>query len=86
MIAQALHKASGTKSSFTWTEETQESFESLKNEEAFVIHTISRLPGCKRTTFLYTDESLTAIGAVLARVQDGKERACCNASKSFSKS
>ena len=30
MIARPLHKASETKSSFTWTEETQEAFESLK--------------------------------------------------------
>ena len=30
MITRPLHKASETKSSFTWTEETQEAFESLK--------------------------------------------------------
>ena len=35
---------------------------------------------------MYTDASLTAMGAVLAQVQDGKERAICYSSKAFSKS
>ena len=35
---------------------------------------------------MYTDASLTAIGAVLAQVQDGKEGAICYAYKAFSKS
>ena len=30
MIARPLHEASETKSSFTWTEETQEAFETFK--------------------------------------------------------
>ena len=34
---------------------------------------------------LYTDASLTALGAVLSQVQDGQERAICYASKAFSK-
>ena len=34
---------------------------------------------------LYTDASLTAMGAVLSQVQDGRDRAICYASKAFSK-
>ena len=34
---------------------------------------------------LYTDASMTAMGAVLSQVQDGQERAICYASKAFSK-
>ena len=35
---------------------------------------------------MYTAASLTAMGAVLARVQDGKQQAICFSSKAFSKS
>ena len=43
-------------------------------------------PDVKEPFILYTDASLTAMGAVLAQVQDGKKRAICYASKAFSKS
>ena len=43
-------------------------------------------PDVEEPFILYTDASLTAMGAVLAQVQDGKERAICHASKAFSKS
>ena len=39
----------------------------------------------KEPFILYTDASLTAMGAVLSQVQDGQERAICYASKAFSK-
>ena len=45
-----------------------------------------REPDVKEPFILYTDASLTAMGAVLAKVQNGKERAICYASKAFSKS
>ena len=47
---------------------------------------ILAFPDVKEPFILYTDASLTAMGAVLAQVQDGKERAICYASKAFSKS
>ena len=84
MIARPLHKASETKSSFTWTEETQEAFESLRKHLSST--PILAFPDVKEPFILYTDASLTAMGAVLAQVQDGKERAICYASKAFSKS
>ena len=84
MIARPLHKASETKSSFTWTEETQGAFESLKKHLSST--PILDFPDVKEPFILYTDASLTAMGAVLVQVQTGKERAICNASKAFSKS
>ena len=84
MIARPLHKASETKSSFTWTDETQEAFESLKKHLSST--PILAFPDFKEPFILYTDASVTAMGAVLAQVQDGKERAICYASKAFSKS
>ena len=77
-------KTSETKSSFTWTEETQEAFESLRKPLSST--PILAFPDVKEPFILYTDASLTSMGAVLAQVQDGKERASCYASKAFSKS
>ena len=84
IIARPLHKASETKSFFTWTEETQEAIESLRKNLSST--PILAFPDVREPFILYTDESLTAIGAVLAQVQDGKEGAICYASKGFSKS
>ena len=84
MIARALHKASETKSSFTWTEETQEACECLKKHLSST--PILAFPDVKEPFNLYTNASLTAMGAVLAEVQDGEERAICYASTAFSKS
>ena len=70
MIARRIHKASETKSSFTWTEESQEAFESLKKHLSST--PILVFPDVKEQFILYTDASLTAMGAVLAQVQDEK--------------
>ena len=84
MIAQPLHKASEAKSSFTWTKKTQEAFEKLKKHLSST--PILAFPDVKEPFILYTDASLTAMGAVLSQVHDGKDRAICYASKAFSKS
>ena len=84
MIPRPLHKASEAKSSYTWTEEAQEAFENLKKHLSFT--PILAFPNIKEPFILYTDASLTAMEAVLAQVQDGKEQAICYASKAFSKS
>ena len=39
----------------------------------------------KEPLILYTNVSLTAVGAVFSQVQDGQERAICYAYKVFSK-
>ena len=77
MIARPLHKASETKSSLTWTDKTQEAFESFKKQLSTT--PILAFPDIKEPFILHTDSSLTALGAVLAQVQDGKERAICYA-------
>ena len=84
MIARPLLKASETKCSFTWTEEAQEAFESLKQHLSST--PILAFPDVTEPFNLYTDAKLTAMGAVFAQVRDGKERANCYASKAFPKS
>ena len=84
MIARPFKKASETKSSFTWTEETQEAFESFKNHLSYT--PFLAFLDVKEPFILYTDASLTAMEAVLAQVQDGKEQAFCYAFKAFSQS
>ena len=83
-IARPLHKASETSTKFQWTPGTQDAFESLK----FKITSMPMLafPCLKEPFIFYTDASQFAMGAVLAQVQDGKERAICYASRSLSKS
>ena len=79
-----MQKASETAAKFEWTREAQDAFESLKLK---VISTpILAFPCLKEPFILYTDASQYAMGAVLAQVQDGKERAICYASRLFSKS
>ena len=82
-IARPLHKASETSSPFNWTPEAQEAFENLK--ACLVTTPILAFPSMKEPFILYTDASQTAMGAVLAQIQDGKERANCYASKAFSR-
>ena len=84
MIARPSQKARETKSSFAWTEETQKAFESLKKHLPST--PILAFPDVKEPFILYTDANLTAMGAVLAQVQDVKERAIRYASKAFAKS
>ena len=81
VIARPLHKVSETKSSLTWTEETQDAFEILKKHWSST--PIFAFPDVKEPFILYTDASLTAMVAVLPQVQDGKERVICYASKAF---
>ena len=83
-IARPLHKASETSAKFEWTRETQDAFESLKLK--LTSNPILVFPCLKEPFILYTDASQFAMGAVLAQVQDGKERAICYASRSLSKS
>ena len=70
MITRPLLKASETKSSFTWTEETQEAYENLRKHLSST--PIFAFPIVREPFNLYTDASLTAMGAVLAQVQARK--------------
>ena len=82
-IARPLHKASEVTTNFNLTPEAQDAFETLKSR--LTTTPILAFPMMKEPFILYTDASLTAMGAVLSQVQDGKERAICYASKAFSK-
>ena len=55
MIARTLHKASDTKSSFTWREETPEEFDSLKKQVSST--SIVAFPNVREQFILYTDAS-----------------------------
>ena len=79
-----MHKASETSTKFEWTPEAQDAFESLKLK--LTSTPILVFPCLKEPFILYTDASQLAIGAVLAQVQGGKERAICYAARSLSKS
>ena len=83
-IARPLHKASETSSVFTWTGEAQDAFETLKTS---LTSTRILAFSCLQERFvLYSEASQFAMGAVLAQVQDGMEKAICYASKALSKS
>ena len=83
-IARPVHKASETSMKFEWRPETQNAFDSLKLK--LTSTPILVFPCLKEPLIFYTDASQFAMGAVLAQVQDGKERAFCYACRSLSKS
>ena len=79
-----LHKARETWTKFKWTPEALDAFESLKLK----LTSTPRLAfSCLKEPFiLYTDARQFAMVAVLAQVQDGKERTISYASRSLYKS
>ena len=81
-IARPLHKASEETTAFNWTLEAQDASETLKSR--LTTTPTLAFPMMKEPFILYTDTSLTAMGAVLSQVQDGQENAICHASKAFS--
>ena len=83
-VARPMHKASETSTKFDWTLAPQDVFESLKLK--LTSSPILAFPRLKEPFIFYTDASHFAMCAVLAQVQDGKERAICYASRSLSKS
>ena len=82
-LAPPLHKASETSTKFEWTSATRDAFESLKLKLTSTL--LLAFPRLEESFTLYADASQFAMGAVLAQVQDGKEKAICNASTSLPK-
>ena len=82
-IARPLHKASETSSKFSWNTDAQHAFELLKQK--LTSTPILAFPCLSEPFILYTDASQFAMGAVLAQVQEGKERAICYASRTLSR-
>ena len=82
-IARPLHRLTEKHASFHWTEQCQESFQSLKR--ALTTSPILRYPKMELPFILDTDASGFALGAVLSQIEDGKEQVIAYYSKSFSK-
>lgn len=72
---------SGKRSVIDWTPQCQEAFNALK--EVLVSAPVLAYPDFELPFLLQTDASLIGLGAVLAQVQDGKERVIAYASKSL---
>ena len=68
MIAQPFDRASEIKSSFVWTVETQEAFETVKKHLSST--PVLVFPDVREPFILYTDADLTAMGALSYQVQD----------------
>lgn len=85
-IAGPLHKllqgTTGTKATrIQWTRDCQDAFEQLK--QALLQAPILAFADFTLPFILYTDASLHGLGAVLAQVQEGKERVIAYASRSL---
>ena len=85
-IARPLLKASETSTKFEWTLAAQNAFEPLKLKLTSTPLLAFLCLELEEPFFFYTDASQFAMGALLAQMQDGKERAICSASRSLSKS
>ena len=67
---------------FHWTTECHEGFTKLKH--LLMMAPITAFPDFNLPFQLYTDASTLGLGAILAQVQDGKERSICCASRALS--
>ena len=80
-IASPLNRLLEKTSSFTWTPACQTAYETLKSlllQEPIVAYPDFSLP-----FRLYTDASNIGLGAILAQIQDGRERIICCASRTL---
>ena len=82
-IARPLHKLTEKKNPFQWTPECQESFMRLK--QALCSSHILCYPTIRQNFVLDTYASGVGIGAVLSKVEDGKERVVAYYSRALNK-
>lgn len=82
-IARPLHKLCEKNSKFTWNEDCQKAFNSLKNSLMSSPLLAYPLPG--KSFILDTDASNLATGAVLSQEQNGQEHVIAYMSKSMKK-
>ena len=82
VIAAPLHMLTKKDVMFHWTPKSQEAFIRLKH--LLTTAPITAFPDSILPFHLYTDTSTLGLGAILAQVQDGKERIICCASRALS--
>jgi hypothetical protein len=80
-IARPLHKLTSTQVKFSWDEECQNAFDTLKG--ALTSAPILGYPRQEGQMILDTDASGLAVGAVMSQLQDGKEVVLAYMSKSL---
>ena len=80
-IAGPLHTLTRKDAVFHWSPECQQAFDRLKT--LLTTSPITAFPDFNLPFWLYTDASTTGLGAILAQVQEGKERIICCASRSL---
>ena len=82
-IASPINRLTEKGRKFEWTEECEEAFRTLKGK--LLSEPIVAYPDFSKPFKLYTDASNVGLGAILAQVQEGKERIICCASRSLNK-
>lgn len=82
-IASPLHKLTEKGRRFTWTDECQQAFATLKR--SLTTAPVLQYPDFKQPFILDTDASDVAIGCVLGQVCDGKEHVVAYGSRTLSK-
>ena len=80
-IAGPLHALTRKDAVFQWSQECQQAFDCLKT--LLTTSPITAFPDFNLPFRLYTDASTAGLGAILAQVQEGKERIICCASRSL---
>ena len=80
-LTDPLHALARKDAVFHWNQECQLAFDRLKT--LLTTSPITAFPDFNWPFRLYTDTSTTGLGAILAQVQEGKERVICCASRSL---
>ena len=80
-IAAPLHALTRKDAVFHWSEDCQAAFDRLKT--LLTTSPITAFPDFSQAFRLYTDASTAGLDAILAQVQDGKERIICCASRAL---
>ena len=80
-IASPLHALTRKDADFHWSADCQDAFDRLKT--LLTTGPITAFPDFSQSFRLYMDASTAGLGAILAQVQEGKERIICCASRSL---
>ena len=78
-LAEPLHRWTGTKNEFEWSEDQESAFQSLKEVQCMLW--CLAIQQHMMFFVLDIDDSQNTIGAEISQIQDGVERTICYASK-----